>query len=42
MSAFISGYDDAGAAEIDERLRALAEPTLKVVGYDQEPYSRFV
>jgi len=39
---FVSGYDDAGAAEIEERLRALAKPTLKVVGYDHEPYSRFV
>jgi predicted ATPase len=29
---FVSGHDDAAAAEIDERLRALAKPTLKIVG----------
>jgi predicted ATPase len=29
---FVSGHDDAGAAEIDERLRALAKPTLKIAG----------
>jgi hypothetical protein len=29
---FASGHDDAGAAEIDERLRTLAKPTLKIAG----------
>jgi predicted ATPase len=29
---FVSGHDDAGAAEIDERLRTLAKPALKIAG----------
>jgi predicted ATPase len=29
---FVSGHDDAGAAEIDERLRALTKPALKIAG----------